>query len=260
MATFEISYSYGGCGSGTSSSYGWTSSEPRTYVGSGYGLYGTTQLSCSDPTPQETLRQIAINYASPYWRQGDIITINGVPYDPFLKWKCSGSPNYTCTQAADGTYNSQAECQAACIAPPPTTGSASFSSTPAGAKIFIDGSDQGFATPYTITNIPAGSHTFTLQLAGYNDFTGSFTITAGQTTTVSVSLTPVIIMKWKCSGTPNYTCTQAADGTYNSQAECQAACIAPPPTTGSGASILIGLLGIGVLGAVVFATRKRPGR
>ena len=32
------------------------------------------------------------------------------------------------------------------------------------------------------------------------------------------------IMRWKCSGAPNFTCVQATDGTYGTQAECQAAC------------------------------------
>lgn len=44
------------------------------------------------------------------------------PPPPPTKWKCSGAPNYVCTQAADGTYNTQAACVSACrsgVTPPP---------------------------------------------------------------------------------------------------------------------------------------------
>lgn len=36
------------------------------------------------------------------------------PIVPGLKWKCSGTPDYVCTQSADGTYNTEAECKAGC--------------------------------------------------------------------------------------------------------------------------------------------------
>lgn len=86
MATFQIYYAFSGrCGSGTSNSYGWSCSEPRGPSGWTYSN-GTVQFSCSGfiaTQAEATLRQTAINYATPYWRQGDNITINGSPYDPF---------------------------------------------------------------------------------------------------------------------------------------------------------------------------------
>ena len=47
------------------------------------------------------------------------------PYDMFIdtrKWKCSGSPNYICSQETDGIYNTETECVNACKEPctPPT--------------------------------------------------------------------------------------------------------------------------------------------
>ena len=72
----------------------------------------------------------------------------------------------------------------------PITGSISFSSTPSGANIYLDGTLVAL-TPATITGVSAGSHTYRLSLTGYNDATGSITVTAGQTATVSVTLTPV---------------------------------------------------------------------
>lgn len=73
----------------------------------------------------------------------------------------------------------------------PTTGSVSISSSPIGAEVFIDGSDQGVSTPASITSLPPGAHTYKLTLAGYNDYTETFTITAGQTTTVTAVLSSI---------------------------------------------------------------------
>ncbi len=73
----------------------------------------------------------------------------------------------------------------------PSTGSISFSTSPSGANIYIDGTLVGI-TPATISNVTAGSHSYTLTLSGYNNATGTVTVTAGQTATVSVTLTPVV--------------------------------------------------------------------
>ena len=72
----------------------------------------------------------------------------------------------------------------------PPTGSASFSSIPSGAEIFLDGADQSIKTPATITDVPAGSHTYTLKLSGYNDFAGTVEVIKDQTVSVSAVLVP----------------------------------------------------------------------
>ena len=72
----------------------------------------------------------------------------------------------------------------------PTTGSIMFVSVPSNAEIFIDGQDQGAKTAYQIFNIPAGKHTFTLKLAGYNDTTGEVTVTGGGTVQAYATLSP----------------------------------------------------------------------
>lgn len=54
-----------------------------------------------------------------------------------------------------------------------------------GARIYIDNVDKERVTPATISNIPAGSHTWKLILSGYEDKSGTFSITAGQTTTIN---------------------------------------------------------------------------
>ncbi len=78
------------------------------------------------------------------------------------------------------------------LTPVVTTGSISFASTPSGADIYLDGTLQTAKTPATITNVSAGSHTYTIRLTGYNDATGTVTVVAGQTASVSVTLTPVV--------------------------------------------------------------------
>ena len=78
------------------------------------------------------------------------------------------------------------------LTPIVTTGSISFASSPSGADIYLDNTIQTPKTPSTITNVSAGSHTYKLSLTGYADATGSVTVVAGQTATVSVTLTPVV--------------------------------------------------------------------
>lgn len=69
-----------------------------------------------------------------------------------------------------------------------TTGSLNISSSPQGAEISLDGVDQGAATPYIITAITTGTHNVKLSLSGYQDWTGTVTILAGQTTFIIPTL------------------------------------------------------------------------
>ena len=100
------------------------------------------------------------------------------------------------------------------------TGNIQFVSVPSNAEIFIDGVDQAVKTPTTITNLSSGDHIYKLVLLGYQDATGTFTIEPGQTTTVSVLM------------------AKTAEG------------------GGAGTLIGIGLIGAGVLGAVILTTRE----
>ena len=73
---------------------------------------------------------------------------------------------------------------------PDNTGSISFSSTPGGAQIYLDGSSTGDNTPYTLAGITAGQHAVTLKLKGYQDYNQDVTVTAGQTAIVHAALSP----------------------------------------------------------------------
>jgi hypothetical protein len=68
-------------------------------------------------------------------------------------------------------------------------GSISFASNPPEAEIFIDNSDQQHITPYTITGVPAGIHSYRLTLLNYPDITGNVTVQANQTAQVSADFT-----------------------------------------------------------------------
>ncbi len=67
----DITYSYNGCGSGTTSRYQYS-------VNGGAYNQGSTQLSCSDPNPTQTLRNQAIAYAG--ITEYDIVYVNKVLY------------------------------------------------------------------------------------------------------------------------------------------------------------------------------------
>lgn len=73
--------------------------------------------------------------------------------------------------------------------PPPGTGSLSVTTTPAGARITVDGIPAG-ASPATIPGLSAGMHNLTITRTGYEDLTTQVTIVAGQTMEYSTTLVP----------------------------------------------------------------------
>lgn len=71
-------------------------------------------------------------------------------------------------------------------------GNVNFTTIPDGASIFIDDQQQlGKFTPTTITDIPIGSHTFTLRYPGRNNATGAITVIGGTTSYVYVDMSIV---------------------------------------------------------------------
>lgn len=72
----------------------------------------------------------------------------------------------------------------------PATGSLSIATSPAGATIFIDGVQRGFS-PATIAGLSPKSHTLLLKLDGYQDLSVPLTVTAGQTKTYTLDLSPL---------------------------------------------------------------------
>lgn len=70
----------------------------------------------------------------------------------------------------------------------PVFGSISVNSSIAGAKILLDGKQTGKQTPATLTEIPSGSHTISLQLDKYAPRQQEVTVKDGQTAKVSMTL------------------------------------------------------------------------
>jgi len=71
------------------------------------------------------------------------------------------------------------------------TGSIKVTSSPSGAKIYVDtylGWSSKGQTPNTITSVSPGHYTIKLTLAGYQDWTGSAHVTGGGTTNVHATL------------------------------------------------------------------------
>ena len=169
-------------------------------------------------------------------------------------------------------------------------GSISFASTPSGARVFLDGQDQEMVTPATLTNVPIGSHAFILKLAGYNDYSGTVEVLENQISSVSATLVPAegcIYFSTTPAGarifidnvdtgkvTPSLVCGltlgahtyrlsltgyQDITGNVNLAAGQGTTVTGTLPKKGIGTGTLlgIGLLGAGVLGAVVYATREK---
>jgi uncharacterized caspase-like protein len=70
----------------------------------------------------------------------------------------------------------------------PVTGSVSVSSSPTGARIYLDGTDTGYTTPRTIGSVTAGAHTVRCSMTGYTDQSQSVTVSGGRTSTVKMYL------------------------------------------------------------------------
>jgi hypothetical protein len=76
----------------------------------------------------------------------------------------------------------------AILQPVVSTGTLSVSSSPSGAAVYVDGSYRG-VTSTTVGNLVPGSHSVLLTKAGYQDWTGTASISAGATT----YLNPVLV-------------------------------------------------------------------
>jgi hypothetical protein len=73
------------------------------------------------------------------------------------------------------------------LTPIVTTGSLSVSSSPSGAAVYVDGLYRGI-TSTVVGNLSPGQHSVRLSKAGYQDWTGSVSITSGATTYLNPTL------------------------------------------------------------------------
>lgn len=126
----DIYYSYGGCGSGTSSPYGYTRTPP------GGSHNGTMQPSCSNPDPQGAVRAAAIAYANttPY----EEVWVNGVKIqDPAPVPVCTTpDPAYVPPVRVDINYSYSGRCGSG------TSNSYGYKRTPPGESSRRNGNTQ----------------------------------------------------------------------------------------------------------------------
>ena len=94
-------------------------------------------------------------------------------------------------QTVDVQAGKTAQVSAAMVPVDTAPGSIEVSSTPTGAKIFLDGTDSGKTTNATLTDIPPGGHTLKLVLTDYNDYQQNVTVQPVQTTQVAATLVPL---------------------------------------------------------------------
>ncbi len=76
------------------------------------------------------------------------------------------------------------------VSPAPTTGTLRVETTPSGATVRIDGSNVG-TSPVERSGLAPGAHSVQASRSGYQTATQSATVTAGTTTTVHITLTPI---------------------------------------------------------------------
>ena len=90
------------------------------------------------------------------------------------------------------------------VAPSPT-GSIRVASTPDGARVFLNGSDTGRITPYTVTDLPADEyHLIRLTLDGHADWgPENVYVAPGETTSVAVTLEPIPDQRPEVASGPN---------------------------------------------------------
>lgn len=116
----------------------------------------------------------------------------------------TGAPYYTAKATMDGYYTSsvsigsypsigESKTLYITLNPvptpvPPSTGSISVTSSPSGAKTYVDGSYYG-RTPQVISGLSVGSHTVRVEYDGYQTWTQTAGVSAGGVTGVYATLT-----------------------------------------------------------------------
>jgi hypothetical protein len=99
------------------------------------------------------------------------------------------SINNPITQCVITENPTMLNCQILTVSAPVNVGSINFVSNPSGAEIILNNSDQQHITPYTITGVQVGTHSYRLTLLNHPDITGNVTVQANQILQVSADFT-----------------------------------------------------------------------
>lgn len=164
---------------------------------------GTRTISATlNPMPASTVGWIYVS-SSP---GGASVTLDGAavgqtPYSGSLKINnvATGTRTVALTLSGYAPYsvqttvspNTVSEVTAILVpsAPVSSTGALSVTSTPAGANVLLDNQFVG-VTPLTLNSVNTGSHTVTIQMSGYSDYSVTTQVNSGATSTVAAALLP----------------------------------------------------------------------
>ncbi|MGB2798957.1 MAG: DNRLRE domain-containing protein [Dehalococcoidia bacterium] len=126
-----------------------------------------------------------------------------------------------------------------------TMGTLDAKSSPAGATVYIDGTDTGNITPYVITGVDEGDHTIKLSKELCKDREETVTVTAGETTYVN----------WELDPAPPQTVTVQPDAAEGKDAPV----ISTDPTTNMGSLELLVVGDDGINKARTYIRFSLPG-
>jgi hypothetical protein len=131
-------------------------------------------------------------------------------------------------------------------------GSVLFESSPSGAKAFISSTYKG-TTPVTVYNVTPGTYSVLVQKAGYQDYSKSITVTAGNRTDVFARLDAEVVTTTAITTAPT-TAATVATTTKKSTLKTPTPwpTDTPTPASASGTLVVIGAAGLGII-----ALRKR---
>lgn len=107
----------------------------------------------------------------------------------YVQISMNGYETYATTVYVTAGETAYAYAELVPVNPQPTTGSLGVTTAPAGADIYVDGRYRA-ASPSVITNLAPGTHTLRMHKAGYDEYLQTFTITAGQRTSIDYTFIP----------------------------------------------------------------------
>lgn len=123
--------------------------------------------------------------------QNNILDLIGVPSGQHvLEFRLNGYEDYQTTvqvNVGESTYSSPILVP---LPQPPLSGTILVTSDPAGAQVYLDDRFQGIA-PITLPDIAAGSHILALKLPGYQNYTTTAQVQAGQVSMFTATLVPL---------------------------------------------------------------------
>ena len=161
-----------------------------------------------------------------------------------VTYKLAGYTDYSTSVTVT---SGQTSTVSATLTPTPT-GSIGLSSSPSGARIWLDGADTSKNTPNTLSLVAVGTHSVSLVLSGYNSYATTVSVTEGNTVTLSATLTQATPGSQKFANDPSFGILWGLHNTGQSGGTVDADIDAPEAwslTTGS-SSVIVAVVDTGV--------------